>query len=158
MAINFVTGDATLPIGDGIKVIVHIVNNRGAWGAGFVLALSKRFGGVPATKYKQWYTRKRDSDFPEFILGEVMLVRVNDSTIIANLLAQDGFSTASVPAVSLAALEASVRNLNCQLDQVGGEVSVHMPRIGTGLGGRSWDEVLPIVSMINREVFVYDLR
>ena len=41
--IRYVTGDATRPEGEGPKIIVHICNDIGAWGRGFVLALSKRF-------------------------------------------------------------------------------------------------------------------
>lgn len=41
--INYVTGDATKPQGDGIKIIAHICNNRKGWGKGFVLAISRRW-------------------------------------------------------------------------------------------------------------------
>jgi O-acetyl-ADP-ribose deacetylase (regulator of RNase III) len=41
--IFYMTGDATAPVGEGQKLIVHVCNDIGAWGAGFVLALSKRW-------------------------------------------------------------------------------------------------------------------
>jgi hypothetical protein len=41
--IYYAKGDASKPIGAGPKMICHITNNRGGWGAGFVLALSKRW-------------------------------------------------------------------------------------------------------------------
>ena len=43
MPIQYRTGDATRPEGDGPKIIAHICNDVGAWGKGFVLALSKRW-------------------------------------------------------------------------------------------------------------------
>ena len=42
MPIQFITGDATAPIGKGNRIIAHVCNDIGAWGAGFVLAISKR--------------------------------------------------------------------------------------------------------------------
>jgi hypothetical protein len=42
MQIQYIAGDATAPIGDGNKIIAHVCNDIGAWGAGFVLAISKR--------------------------------------------------------------------------------------------------------------------
>ncbi len=50
--INYVKGDATSPIGDGVKLIVHVCNDIGAWGAGFVLALSKKWI-TPEKQYKR---------------------------------------------------------------------------------------------------------
>ena len=71
--IKYVVGDATQPIGDGPKIIVHIVNDIGAWGSGFVLALSSRWS-TPEQSYRSWWSR---SDVP-FNLGEVQIVKVED--------------------------------------------------------------------------------
>ncbi len=57
-AIEYVSGDATRPVGDGCKVIVHICNDRGGWGKGFVLALSKRWK-QPEAAYRNWYSGVR---------------------------------------------------------------------------------------------------
>jgi len=38
--INYIIGDATEPITKGPNVIMHINNKVGAWGGGFVLAVS----------------------------------------------------------------------------------------------------------------------
>jgi len=35
--ITYLVGDATQPQGEGVKVIAHICNDIGAWGAGFVI-------------------------------------------------------------------------------------------------------------------------
>ncbi len=43
MTIRYLKGDATDPEGDGSKVIVHIGNDVGKWGKGFVLAISNRW-------------------------------------------------------------------------------------------------------------------
>jgi O-acetyl-ADP-ribose deacetylase (regulator of RNase III) len=38
--IEYVQGDATRPQGPGNKIIVHICNDVGGWGKGFVLTLA----------------------------------------------------------------------------------------------------------------------
>ena len=43
MPIAYTTGDATAPEGDGPKIIVHVCNDVGGWGRGFVMAISKRW-------------------------------------------------------------------------------------------------------------------
>ena len=43
MSINYVIGDATQPVGEWPKIIVHVCNDIGGWGRGFVTAISKRW-------------------------------------------------------------------------------------------------------------------
>ena len=52
-AINYLTGDATSPKTNGNKIIVHICNDIGAWGKGFVLAISKKWNR-PKNEYQSW--------------------------------------------------------------------------------------------------------
>ncbi|MEO1228615.1 MAG: hypothetical protein AAFZ18_06900 [Myxococcota bacterium] len=44
---------ATAPVGEGPKVIVHICNDTGGWGRGFVVGLSKRWS-APEAVYRRW--------------------------------------------------------------------------------------------------------
>ena len=60
MEILYIKGDATAPIGSGVKVITHICNDIGGWGKGFVLALSKKWK-MPEEAYRQWYKSDRKS-------------------------------------------------------------------------------------------------
>ncbi len=43
MAITYLKGDATSPQANGVKLIVHVCNDRGGWGKGFVVAIPKRW-------------------------------------------------------------------------------------------------------------------
>ena len=54
MPINYLEGDATQPIGNGPKIIVHVCNDIGGWGKGFVVAISKRWK-EPEAEYRRWY-------------------------------------------------------------------------------------------------------
>jgi len=83
--INYIIGDATIPVTKGPKIIVHICNDIGAWGAGFVMALSKRWS-QPRIKYQRWY--KTGGNIFPFELGNVQFVAVEDDIWVANLIGQ----------------------------------------------------------------------
>src|SRR5450432_2309150 len=84
MNISYVTGDATVPIGAGPKVIVHVCNDVGGWGRGFVVAVSKRWP-EPETCYRAWF---RDGGAPPFELGQVQFVEVCSELWVANMIGQ----------------------------------------------------------------------
>lgn len=80
--IQYKKGDATNPIDNGNKVIVHICNDIGAWGKGFVMAISKKWK-EPEKKYREWFKSKEN-----FNLGEVQFVKVQEDLWVANLIGQ----------------------------------------------------------------------
>lgn len=150
--IKFLKGDASYPQGPGFKFIVHIVNNIGGWGKGFVLALSRRWP-VVSRVYRVRYR--------EFKLGEVMFVTVEPDITIANLFGQEGIrSQGRKHPIRYAAVRKGLKYLAGQL--AGYPVSVHMPRIGCGLAGGVWSEIEPIIMetliAAGIPVFVYDFE
>jgi O-acetyl-ADP-ribose deacetylase (regulator of RNase III) len=154
MPITYIKGDARCPQGTGDKIIVHICNDVGAWGAGFVMALSGRWK-APETQYRNW---KRGIAYEPFELGFVQAVRVERDIWVANCLAQHGLhDECGVPPIRYGALQDCLKvvahlatNLNA---------SIHMPRIGCGLAGGNWETVGQIVEQELGEfnVTVYDL-
>jgi hypothetical protein len=84
MKIHYIRGDATDPQKTGNKIIVHVCNDIGAWGKGFVLAVSARWK-APEQQYKKWYKSAMD-----FRLGAVQFVQVKDDLWVANLIGQHG--------------------------------------------------------------------
>ena len=156
MSINFIVGDATTPIGDGLKIIVHVCNDIGGWGRGFVVALSKRWP-EPEQRYRAWH---RGEEKTRFALGEVQFVKVADSIWVANLIGQrDVRTVGGVPPVRYDTLRKGLRRVAEEAQHLG--ASVHMPRIGCGLAGGKWEEVSKIVEEelvnIGVSVTVYDL-
>ena len=55
--IKYLVGDATKPQIAGNKIIAHICNDIGAWGRGFVLAVSK-LSPVPEHRFREWYANR----------------------------------------------------------------------------------------------------
>jgi O-acetyl-ADP-ribose deacetylase (regulator of RNase III) len=157
MSINYVTGDATEPIGEGQKIVVHVCNDIGGWGRGFVVALSKRWA-EPEKCYRAWH-RGEVSEIP-FELGEVQFVAVGADLWVANLIGQrDVRHIHGIPPVRYDAIRKGLRRVSVEARTLA--ASVHMPRIGCGLAGGEWGEVGRIVEqeLANQgiPVTVYDL-
>ena len=141
--LSVVAGDATQPHHDGTAVIAHVGNDKGGWGRGFSGALSRRW---PLTEhyYRDWHRRGRNFN-PPFGLGEVQTLQITDELWVATMIAQHGYRTATNPVpLDLAALERCLNELAGEAVQRG--ASVHMPRIGTGLGGARWSDIEPLIA------------
>jgi len=155
--IHYLKGDATNPQGKGKKLIIHIVNDKGGWGRGFVMALSEIWP-EPEADYRDQF-KNRDELDSDYTLGGVRFIPVTSDITVANMLAQHGMTTRNgVPAVRYDALEECLKKIEAFC--AGGGHSVHMPRIGCGLAGGKWEKVEPIIlkTLKEREVFVYDLE
>lgn len=155
MTIQYVTGDATDPIGDGPKLIAHIVNDRGWWGRGFVMAVSDRWPDARKS-YQRWFQDPAET----FLIGMVQFVSVGGGTEVANMVGQHGVRTAGgVPPIRYAELERCLGIVGRRA--VERRAAVHMPRIGCGLAGGTWDRVEPLIveKLCGRgiSVTVYDL-
>ena len=158
-SIQFLIGDATAAGVPDDKIICHICNDIGRWGKGFVLALSKRWP-QPEAAYRRWYEGRESNDFG---LGAVQLTQVEPEVWVANMIAQHGVSrrraTGSQPPIRYEAVEAALTKVAEIAEDKG--ASVHMPRIGCGLAGGSWDRIEPIIERTlcakGIRVFVYDL-
>lgn len=136
-----VRGDATNPAAKGRKVIAHVCNDRGGWGKGFVLALSRRWP-EPESAYRAWHRGRAGNDFG---LGAVQLVQVRADLWVANMVAQHGTRPGSGgPPIRYDALGTALSALAPHVLER--EASVHMPRIGCGLAGGTWDRIEPLIT------------
>jgi len=154
-SINYIKGDATNPIGNDKKLIVHICNDIGAWGKGFVLAISKKWK-KPEQQYREWFKSKE-----QFELGEVQFVNINSDLSIANMIGQHQIKRlrGQIPI----RYEAVEKCLSKVADySKGNNFSVHMPRIGCGLAGGDWNIIEQIIQKElidkNIKVTVYDFK
>ncbi|MFV2117832.1 macro domain-containing protein [Streptomyces sp. Act-28] len=153
--IRYVKGDATAPMGKGVKIIAHVCNDLGGWGKGFVVALSRRWP-EPEASYRRWHRERAGNDFG---LGAVQHVRVGPYLWVANMVEQRGMRTGSKGApVRYEAIDTALDALAGRAAELG--ASVHMPRIGCGLAGGRWSRVEPLIAdrLVARDipVTVYD--
>jgi O-acetyl-ADP-ribose deacetylase (regulator of RNase III) len=151
MQISYLTGDATQPV-QTPAYIVHVCNNCAAWGAGFVTAITKRFGKGPESSYRIW-SRTQD-----FRLGQIQTVSVGNSIYVVNMVAQTGLiSNENQKPLNLKALSICLKQVYQSIK--GENITVHMPRIGCGLAGGKWEEVEPIIKRtMTVDTFVYDFE
>ncbi len=130
--------------------------NVGGWGRGFVLAISKRWK-EPETKYREWATNKDN-----FKLGEVQFVQVEPATWVANVIGQRDIKKDKdgIPPVRYEAIKEGLVRVGEFARQI--NASAHMPRIGCGLAGGTWDQIEPQIAHaltgIGIEIFVYDFE
>lgn len=149
--ITYLKGDATDPIGENKKCIIHITNDAGAWGAGFVMALSKRWS-EPEAKYR--------SKKP--ILGEVDFVCVELSDIIvANMCAQVlkySYEPFEIP-LKYDYLMMCLCKVRRAISLSPLKYDIHLPKIGSGLAGGNWKIIECMINEVfyEQNVFIYEL-
>lgn len=148
--IIYLKGDATSPNVLGLKVIAHICNDIGAWGKGFVLALSKRWQ-QPEKEYRNWFSEGKN-----FGLGEVQFVGVEEDILIANMVGQRDIKRGvNGSPIRYDAVNICLKKVGDKALEI--NASVHMPRIGCGLAGGKWEMIEPLIisNLTERGVLVY---
>ena len=158
---QYVEGDATQPVGTRPAVVAHVVNYGGAWGAGFVLAISARWPKAERA-YRAWHQgyAALGETLP---LGRVQYVRVSPAgerpIWVANMVAQRTPGEVYPPIV-YPALSDTLRKVTDKAVAFGADV--HMPRIGAGLAGGDWAVIEAMiaeeadrVSFAGVKVYVY---
>jgi O-acetyl-ADP-ribose deacetylase (regulator of RNase III) len=155
VAIKVVHGDVLRPLGTGPKVICQLVNDQArTWGGGVARSAAQKYP-VAQQQFSHWIVGvpKRDR------LGRVHFADVGNDTYIASLVAQEGFGASSTPRIRYVPLERCFRMVAEFAVHHGS--AVHMPKIGAGQSGGSWDTVEEIVqdALIAKGVHatVYDL-
>lgn len=145
--IQYMSGDATIPIGDGKKLICHVCNDcvPGAWGAGFVMALSRKWRD-PERLYRKW-SREGMFDGKKYQLGEIQVIHVEKDIDVINMIGQRGIrgrTDGHLPPIRYGAVR---RCLN-QVVEVAKEqgASVHAPKFGAGLAGGKWELIEQIIT------------
>lgn len=138
--IRYIHGDATAPDTDGPAIIVHVCNDVGGWGRGFVVAISTRWP-APEARYRAWH---RGEEQEPFELGAVQLVHVEENRWVANLVGQRGTRPSNgTPPVRYDAIREGLARVREHAHAL--QASVFMPRIGCGLAGGTWEQIEPLI-------------
>jgi O-acetyl-ADP-ribose deacetylase (regulator of RNase III) len=153
--LSYVRGDATQPRGEGPRIIAHIVNDATPnWGGGGFASAVQRKWPVVRTEFREWSQRGRDA----LTLGNSHYTSLSEDLGVFNMVAQRGYGESSRPRIRYAALAKCLAALGDFAASRGAHV--HMPRIGTGQAGGSWeiigDMILESVCASGIPVTVYD--
>lgn len=155
----YVEGDATRPTQPGIQVLCHVCNDIGAWGKGFVLAVDKI-----SKEPKDYYLRQHRYS-SSFKLGQVQWTFIDPQFAVVNMIAQSGIRSAMNPKpLDEKALYRCLKkvDMSCNAlirDAEDKRLTIHMPKIGSGLAGGDWDFIEAVVdcALPLWKVFVYTL-
>lgn len=149
MSIVYFTGDATRPkLCDGDRFIIHVCNVKGGWGRGFAAAVSRRWAR-PEAYYRDWHRTGRDTLGGPFELGNIQPIKVegDERIIVVNMLAQkfigapgptDAQDEIPLSYDALAICLTRVRALTRSHFRRDNPVSIHGPKLGSGLAGGDW--------------------
>jgi len=154
--IRYVVGDAVNPVGIEPRVIAHVVNDRArSWGGrGFAQALRRRWEYLHR-HYREWAARGSTN----LQLGNVLFSLVEEDLTVASMVAQRGYGASLTQRIRYGALEECLQEIAERAAQL--NATVHMPRIGAGQAGGSWNIVaellLRTLIAAGIEVTVYDL-
>lgn len=153
--IHYVDGDATLPRGQGPRLVAHIVNDRTPnWGGKFARALKSRWPAAQ-TSFQEWAGTDRD----RLHLGRSHIGDVSTGISVATMVAQRGYGPSTRPRLSYTALKACLDAVADAAAERG--ASVHIPRIGAGMAGGNWGVVRELIdnALVSRgiDVTVYSL-
>ena len=139
MKITYQQGDATQP--EQQSIIVHVCNNAGGWGSGFVVALSNT-DKTPETDYRTWAKNGKQSTGIPFELGQIQLTRHQDNLAI-NMVAQDNLSGIRPP-IRYEALRECLEQVAFIARKTG--LPVVGPKFGAGIAGGDWKHIEEIIN------------
>lgn len=154
--ISYVHGDATQPAGAGVKLVVHVVNDKTAnWGgAGFARALKRKWPKVQED-FRVW-TKEHGlrSSF-----GQVRFFQLDQGISVASMICQRGYGPAPTPRIRYGAMRDCLSRVTDYAKAE--EMTVHMPRIGSGEAGGRWsvaeELIMSTLAAGGVRVTVYDL-
>jgi O-acetyl-ADP-ribose deacetylase (regulator of RNase III) len=139
-----------------IVMIPHCCNDIGGWGAGVVMAISKKWEN-PEKSYKNWaeegtyYQFGRDVPFQ---LGNVQYAvaekRNGGMIIVCNMIGQRGVISKNNRApVRYDALEACINDVRLVSEKLGTTLNktprIQCPKFGAGLAGGDWSVIIKTI-------------
>lgn len=146
---NYVCGDlfaAVESITDKSRCIIvpHVCNDAGAWGAGFVIPLGRKWPKV-RNLYLEWHeTQGLEKGDKPFCLGEIQTVYVVQQplTLVCNMIAQH--KTGGVRPLRYQHLAECMEKVGALASALP-NCEIHAPAFGAGLAGGNWDFVHELI-------------
>ncbi len=146
-------GDATQPRGAGHRFLLQIVNDKAlTWGGGISLVVRNKWPAVH-DDFHAWVMNRENLK-----LGKLHVAQAEEKLSVVSMIAQHGYGPSPRPRIRYVALRKCL-SAACDL-ATRSHATVHMPRIGCGQAGGSWDVVSELVTDAlcsnGIKVFVYD--
>jgi O-acetyl-ADP-ribose deacetylase (regulator of RNase III) len=152
MSINYKTIDLfeyVDQLGNKPKIIIHVCNDQGAWGAGFVVPLGEKFP-MAESSYRSL------ANYADGLqLGETDLVCVDpeNNTYVGNMVAQTLGWEKGRPPIRYESLLLCLKEVAEFLSESEG-IEIVAPRFGAGLAGGKWEV---IEELIEQSLHAFDV-
>lgn len=133
--------------------IVHGCNCQGVMGSGVALAIKRKYPKVYASYVEFCFIY---GNIPSDMLGRVNSVYINSQLRVLNAFTQEEYGRDGKQYASYKAIEDVLIRLSNNIDS---QVPIHMPKIGCGLGGATWEKVELLIKhhLPYHNVIVYEL-
>ena len=142
MNIKYVEGDLFKAVESKTSpvVIPHVCNDKGGWGAGFVLPLSRHYP-LAEEAYRNWASARPGSFIP-FWMGQTQIVRMeqNPLVVVANMVAQTLGGERPLHYNHLATCMNTVAE-NARVEAR----EIMCPMFGAGLAGGDWNFIEQLI-------------
>lgn len=135
------------------EIICHQVNCQGKMNSGIAKAIREAWP-IVFEKYSNYYTSCNDLNLS--ILGEVQLVRINDSQFVCNLFAQEYYGYDGRRYTSYDAFWNCLNELKLQSPK---GVKIAFPYgIGCVRGGANWNIIYKMIEEVLGEDYEVEIR
>lgn len=155
--LKYVKGEASEPLPDKHRLILHLVPNSGVLTNTISVAICKRYP-IVEKEYKLWYRSQN-----KFTGGNIQSIMCQSDLMVVNMIAQHGIMSQKKPGdppIQYDQLEACLNKV-AEIAKENSS-SIHCPRIGAGLSGGSWEEIEKLLDKCilskNINITVYDLE
>lgn len=153
---------------DKKNVILHVCNDAGGWGSGFVLAVDKYCGTKPRSDYRKWYVEthyvKNNFQVP-FKLGQIQVCNTDDkNTFVINMIGQScpgghtftiGNQTINYPPIRYQSLQECLYRVKELVD--GKNINLIAPMFGAGLAGGAWSNIEELINNAELDITIYQV-
>jgi len=152
MKLNKVKGDVITATSG---LILHGCNAQGVMGSGVALAIRNTFP-LAYQSYLKWKERVGNS----LQIGNVQFVTVDPDLTIANGITQEFYGRDGRRYVSYLAIDCVFSEVKRWMS-INAVQELHMPKIGSGLGGGDWNVIetnlLETFAGTNIEIYLYEM-
>jgi hypothetical protein len=152
-----VIGDVTTPQRASESEIVylpHVCNDIGGWGAGVVLAISRKWTN-PERLYRHYMDNHRQGLER---LGDTVFAKCSSHVVVCNMIAQHEYQTDANPRpLKYTALVKCMIDVATEIIRHKGEYlfsteppkfRIHCPKFGSDLAGGNWEFILALIEDI----------
>lgn len=136
----------TQNIKDETRILIHVCNNLGGWGSGFVVNLSKKWK-APEQMYRELFKYKKS----KHQMGVNQYILVEPQVYVVNMIAQNGYKNAeNIVPLSYDALGECFKAIVLWIETENIQnPQIYCPRIGSVRGGANFE----IIQIMLKEYF-----